>query len=195
MRTACMSQTVDKCVADTLQKLPHSPAHTFLPLSSGLARTRKGRGRSRVARRWGGRLVMGVWVGAASWEQAGLGSMSLSFHASFIHFITSLEKCEGVEKKPCHPETEREGSALRPLLLPRSGLSLLCRRLRVCLGACSVQGGSSLHPRPPSEGLWAAIWAHFIRWHTVHVAKVHRCGGNAEFLSFSIHIRWMSSIL
>lgn len=30
------------------------------------------------------------------------------FHASFIHFITSLEECEGVGEKPCHPETEQQ---------------------------------------------------------------------------------------
>lgn len=33
----------------------------------------------------------------------------VSFHASFIHFITSLGRCEGVEKKPCYTETEWEG--------------------------------------------------------------------------------------
>lgn len=32
----------------------------------------------------------------------------VSFHASFIHFITSLDQCEGVEEKPCYTETERE---------------------------------------------------------------------------------------
>lgn len=33
----------------------------------------------------------------------------VSFHASFIHFITSLGRCEGVEKKPCYTETEWVG--------------------------------------------------------------------------------------
>lgn len=45
--------------------------------------------------------------GVASWEHTGLSSMS-SFHASFIHFITSLDECEGVEEKPCYSETEKE---------------------------------------------------------------------------------------
>lgn len=33
----------------------------------------------------------------------------VSFHASFIHFITSLGRCKGVEKKPCFTEAGWEG--------------------------------------------------------------------------------------
>ncbi|CAB1453144.1 unnamed protein product [Pleuronectes platessa] len=49
----------------------------------------------------------GCWLGSGilgtHWPE-----QHVSFHASFIHFITSLDECEGVEEKPCHPETERE---------------------------------------------------------------------------------------
>lgn len=53
----------------------------------------------------------------------------VSFHASFIHFITSLDECEGVEEKPCHPETEKE----EPYSIFSSAGSPLC-----LLAACMV---------------------------------------------------------
>lgn len=49
-----------------------------------------------------------AWWGVTSWEgDTGLSSMS-SLHASFIHFITSLDECDGLDQKTCHPETERQ---------------------------------------------------------------------------------------
>lgn len=54
----------------------------------------------------------------------------VSFHASFIHFITSLDECEGVEGKPCHPETEREELYS---IFPSPGPALLSACSAACL--------------------------------------------------------------
>lgn len=46
---------------------------------------------------------LGSGILGAHWPQ-----QHVCFHASFIHFITSLDECDGVEEKPCYPATERE---------------------------------------------------------------------------------------
>lgn len=101
MWTARASSTNVKYVADSLQKLPHpSPASVSSYCSCLCAHTE----RQKVA---GLEVREGGWewhLGNARWPL-----QHVSFHASFIHFITSLGRCEGVEKKPCYTETEWEG--------------------------------------------------------------------------------------
>jgi len=87
----------------------------------------------------------GIW--GTHWPQQS------SFHASFIHFITSLEECEGVEQKPCHPETEREE--------PHSIFSSPGSACPLSLQAACMENIA-----PGGGGLQAAIWAHFIEWRT-----------------------------
>lgn len=86
-----MAPRTDKYVADTLQKLPHPPVSRF----SYCPQPQK----YREAKGCG----VGSGILGTHWPQ-----QRVSFHASFIHFITSLGEREGVEEKPCHPETERE---------------------------------------------------------------------------------------
>lgn len=80
-----------KCVAGTLHKLPHPPV-SFFSYRPHTQNTEKEKG-----------CVVGSGILGTHWPQ-----QHVSFHASFIHFITSLDECEGVEEKPCHPETEKE---------------------------------------------------------------------------------------
>lgn len=86
-----MPPRTDKYVADTSQKLPHPPVS---PLSD-CSRAQK----YREAKGCG----LGIGISGTHWPQ-----QHVSFHASFIHFITSLDECEGVEEKPCYSETEKE---------------------------------------------------------------------------------------
>lgn len=86
-----MPRSTDKYVADTLHKLPHPPA-SLLSYCSQAQKYRKAKG-----------CGLGSGILGTHWPQ-----QHAFFHASFIHFITSLDECEGVEEKPCHPETERE---------------------------------------------------------------------------------------
>lgn len=92
MQPACMPPRTDKYVADTLQKLPHPP----VSLLSHCPQPQKYREAKKGCR-------VGSGILGTHWPQ-----QHVSFHASFIHFITSLDECEGVEEKPCHPETEGE---------------------------------------------------------------------------------------
>lgn len=78
------------------------------------------------------------------------------FHASFIHFITSLDECDGVEEKPCYLETEREEPH-----------SIFSSPGPAFLSACSLHTWITL-----LQGLWgvcAAIWAHYISRHAAHM--------------------------
>lgn len=79
----------DKCVADTLHKLPHPPV-SFISYCPQNTERRKG-------------CRAGSGIMGTHWPQ-----QHVCFHASFIHFITSLEECEGAEEKACHQETEGE---------------------------------------------------------------------------------------
>lgn len=91
-----MSPRSDKYVADTLQKLPHPPASVSSYCSCAQKKRKKITGSKRLRVRGSGTL-------GTHWPR-----QRVSFHASFIHFITSLDQCEGVEEKPCYTETERE---------------------------------------------------------------------------------------
>lgn len=91
-----------KYVAGSLQKLPHPPPTS---VSSHCSCLREHTERQKVAGSGGSGEGGWEWhLGNARWPL-----QHVSFHASFIHFITSLGRCEGVEKKPCYTETEREG--------------------------------------------------------------------------------------
>lgn len=102
-----------KCVAGTLHKLPHPPV-SFSSERLQAQSTEGGKGCGT------GSSILGT-----HWPQ-----QHVSFHASFIHFITSLEECEGVEEKPRHPETG-EGpysifSSPGPACSLHARLTLLC---------------------------------------------------------------------
>lgn len=103
----------------------------------------------------------------------------VSFHASFIHFITSLDECEGVGEKPCHPETEREDphSVFSPL-----GPALPLRLLGECVA--NVAPAASCHVSPLHQAThgtradWETMWEcinyntffiYLYTWHLLHV--------------------------
>lgn len=101
------------------------------------------------------RAAKGCWLGSGilgtHWPQ-----QHVCFHASFIHFITSLDECDGVEEKPCYPETEREEPH-----------SIFSSPGPAFLSACSRHTWITL--LQGVQGVCAAIWAHYISWHAAHM--------------------------
>lgn len=148
-----MSSANVKYVAESLQKLPHPPPAS---VSSHCSCLREHTERQKVpGSGLGGRREGGCeWhLGNARWPL-----QHVSFHASFIHFITSLGRCEGVEKKPCYTETEWEGPHS---IFSSPGAAIAPGWIATCMGKkCRGE-------RWEGRG---AMWMRRGSWRAVHVA-------------------------